>query len=340
MNIRMHRRPIDFVVPQGGESTEPPKKKKPIVTSSNLSGEEVQNIYMSIINSTSKKDEKKVDMKKSDIKKKFKLKKSGESSQIKKHSLLAFFSAAQNGDLQIIKEFVATQSRLLDRRDEFGWTALMISSHCGHLEIVKFLVRSGAAWYGVMDRGGNDAYTLACNGGHPQLAHFLLHHREILSQERIQQMTEEALRSVKRERLWCDDCQKHFYASERGDKKDHQATIPHQLSQLKGARPQSHFLINHMNRGYQLLRQQGWDGESGLGPRSDGRKFPVKTILKRDRDGLGLDTSQVARVTHFKPNDASSVSRVARQVKIDRSVAEEKEERFRLFTMDFRRSFH
>ena len=40
-----------------------------------------------------------------------------------------------------------------------------------------------------------------------------------------------------------------------------------------------------------------------------GRKFPVKTVLKRDRLGLGSKGSDQARVTHFGPNDCSAVKR-------------------------------
>lgn len=40
-----------------------------------------------------------------------------------------------------------------------------------------------------------------------------------------------------------------------------------------------------------------------------GRKYPVKTVLKRDRLGLGSKGSQQARVTHFGPNDPSAVKR-------------------------------
>lgn len=40
-----------------------------------------------------------------------------------------------------------------------------------------------------------------------------------------------------------------------------------------------------------------------------GRKYPVKTVLKRDRLGLGSKGSQQARVTHFGPNDHSAVKR-------------------------------
>lgn len=47
----------------------------------------------------------------------------------------------------------------------------------------------------------------------------------------------------------------------------------------------------------------------GLGPDGVGRKYPVKTVLKRDRLGLGSKGSQQARVTHFGPNDPSAVKK-------------------------------
>ena len=46
-----------------------------------------------------------------------------------------------------------------------------------------------------------------------------------------------------------------------------------------------------------------------------GRKYPVKTVLKRDRLGLGSKGSQQARVTHFGPNDHSAVKRKHRITK-------------------------
>lgn len=48
---------------------------------------------------------------------------------------------------------------------------------------------------------------------------------------------------------------------------------------------------------------------TGLGPEGIGRKFPVKTVLKRDRLGLGSKGSEQARVTHFGPNDHNAVKR-------------------------------
>jgi hypothetical protein len=64
-----------------------------------------------------------------------------------------------------------------------------------------------------------------------------------------------------------------------------------------------------------MLLSSGWDRNSGLGPAGTGKLYPVKTALKRDRSGLGLEaetgTCCVTQVTHFAAHDASSVADVA-----------------------------
>ena len=34
------------------------------------------------------------------------------------------------------------------------------------------------------------------------------------------------------------------------------------------------------------MRKGGWDGHSGLGGHNEGRLFPVKSVLKADREGF------------------------------------------------------
>ena len=46
----------------------------------------------------------------------------------------------------------------------------------------------------------------------------------------------------------------------------------------------------------------------GLGPEGTGRKFPVKTVLKKDRLGLGSKQKSKARITHFSPKDLAAVA--------------------------------
>ena len=56
-----------------------------------------------------------------------------------------------------------------------------------------------------------------------------------------------------------------------------------------------------------MMVDQGWDRDRGLGHEGrEGKKFPVKTVLKRDRLGLGHGETGKAKVTHFGPGDTRS----------------------------------
>ena len=62
----------------------------------------------------------------------------------------------------------------------------------------------------------------------------------------------------------------------------------------------------------------GWESNKGLGPPGkSGKLFPVKTSLKRDRQGLGLEKSE-KKVTHFQPFDTNSVKKVPKKNEHDR----------------------
>ena len=58
--------------------------------------------------------------------------------------------------------------------------------------------------------------------------------------------------------------------------------------------------------GYKLLKKKGWTEEQGLGKQGEGHKFPVRTILKRNRTGFGLEKVK-AKVTHFRPHDIRAI---------------------------------
>jgi hypothetical protein len=115
----------------------------------------------------------------------------------------------------------------------------------------------------------------------------------------------------------CDTCGELYDAEERGA---HVASVPHQLAaELRRDRlpPRPGFGLSAANRGYQLLVKSGWDERSGLGPDEEhrGRLFPVKSVLKRDRIGLGggegsssSSRDAAAKVTHFGPHDVRSVA--------------------------------
>ena len=82
--------------------------------------------------------------------------------------------------------------------------------------------------------------------------------------------------------------------------------------------------ISPRNPGYKLLKNYGWTEAKGLGKSGQGRKYPIKTILKRDKKvcdhidlyyvcsmldfkGLGLNKAAHSKITHFGPMDKRAV---------------------------------
>ena len=80
-----------------------------------------------------------------------------------------------------------------------------------------------------------------------------------------------------------------------------------------------------------MMLSGGWDKKSGLGPSGSGKLYPVKTILKRDRTGLGLERESgikvTPKVTHFDARDVAGVSDVAKNRDMEDKVALKRDER-------------
>ncbi|CAH8579203.1 unnamed protein product [Schistosoma turkestanicum] len=137
----------------------------------------------------------------------------------------------------------------------------------------------------------------------------------------------------------------HFYhcsvcGGSFNDFKQHVSSIGHQVAEIskKGSKP-SPLLIPPSNKGYQLLTRIGWrdaaldpeyeelktseilltgstneskahscNKDGGLGASRQGRRFPVATVLKRDRLGFGWpNRTNTSRITHFNPGDFRAV---------------------------------
>ncbi len=108
-------------------------------------------------------------------------------------------------------------------------------------------------------------------------------------------------------------------------------------------------MIPEANRGYQMMLSGGWDKKSGLGPSGSGKLYPVKTILKRDRHGLGLEretgSKVTPKVTHFDANDAISVSDGLKESRTERSATLSRQKQMKKVTkekakeVNFRREF-
>ena len=98
-----------------------------------------------------------------------------------------------------------------------------------------------------------------------------------------------------------------------------------------------------------MMLSGGWDKKSGLGPSGLGKLYPVKTILKRDRHGLGLERESgskvTPKVTHFEANDVVSVRDASEDLRTERSATQSRRKQIKKLTKDkvkevkFRREF-
>jgi len=85
----------------------------------------------------------------------------------------------------------------------------------------------------------------------------------------------------------------------------HLRSIVHNFSQSRAAPQRPQFALQN-TRGFRLLRDMCWNGESGLGPREDGPVAPIATTLRVDRRGVGVPAAFKARVTHFHGEELSA----------------------------------
>jgi hypothetical protein len=221
----------------------------------------------------------------------------------------SFLKAVQAGDLDLVRQLLSRGGgrSLLECRDRYGWSPIMIAAGEGRKAVAEFLLRQGADVGGVRDRRGLSAEDIARQRGHTELFELL---RD--SQEGRRSKEELDATAASREAVVsCDSCGELYAAAER---RQHLASLGHQLGAAEAARHdlapvRPGFALSEDNRGFRLLVKSGWDGCSGLGEEGRrGRLFPIKSVLKSDRVGLGGEGEKAAaRVTHFGPRDERSV---------------------------------
>ncbi|CAK8692092.1 unnamed protein product [Clavelina lepadiformis] len=260
-------------------------------------------------------------------------------------SVTSFFKAAESGDLATVEKILSSGLIDINAIDQYSWTALMMASYNGHMPVVKLLLLEGASWKDYVDGSAYDAYDLACLGGHHEIAYLLRHQKKLAKSVAMKRTLEMAHRSVKRETLLCKTCQCLYSATTDGKESEnsHHSSTLHQFCKHEKERVSAipHFYLSANNKGYKMLRKEGWDGASGLGSQCKGQKFPVKTILKRDRSGLGCLTQSPARITHFGANDTSAIKSLELVSFSDRKQQlQRKEARERELERKFRCSFH
>ncbi|XP_072044297.1 LOW QUALITY PROTEIN: G patch domain and ankyrin repeat-containing protein 1-like [Amphiura filiformis] len=210
---------------------------------------------------------------------------------------------AQHGDLKKIKDALK-QGCDINTVDDFKWTALMCACHSGQTEVVQYLLKKGASWVDHYDQKGRSALTLAKAAKHMDIYDLLMAY----SHDELPMSTRSRTHRQEANGYSCKICKMDFTEM---SKAEHLSSTVHLFNCQH--KPQSTFYhIPEGNIGFKLLLKDGWDKEQGLGPEGKGAKFPVKTILKRDRQGLGAnpdDPQSRPRVTHFQPHDVAAVKK-------------------------------
>ncbi|KAL3993822.1 Ankyrin repeats (many copies) family protein [Acanthocheilonema viteae] len=214
------------------------------------------------------------------------------------------FKDAANGNMQGVMDYYCGKGMDINISDQYGWTALMCASYAGHLHIVKYLLSMGVD-ISKRSKSGETAADFALKCGHHEIYRCIFSHEKERSKNsgmRCESFLQKIKESGNFEEItrFCDACQ-CTYVGEA-----HLSSVAHLLETRKPVLDPG-YGIPEWNKGYRILRRSGWDEFEGLGRNATGRRYPIKTILKRDKLGLGCARFDAAKVTHFKANDVKAV---------------------------------
>lgn len=290
-----------------------------------LSGEEVSQFYNSVISAPS-----------SQVLKKHSAPKSKKAISVPtgvKLSSDSIFRFAQEGNIEQIKKCVAA-GYSVDQQDAYGWTPLMCATCEGHSEIVAYLLKQGAD------------PDIKCKSGMTPLDIALKIKNNIIIQllesgTTIDESPSCSTTEQSTEEKYCDSCKVHYKVPLIA----HERSIAH-LFNVKKTKLSTYYHIPESNKGFQIMLKSGWDKNKGLGMNAEGRKFPIKTVLKKDRAGIGKH-KEVAKVTHFNAHDNAAVKatkhisiRAVREKTLKKWQRKKVDEISRQREINFRRQFN
>uniref|UniRef100_A0A915D106 G-patch domain-containing protein n=1 Tax=Ditylenchus dipsaci TaxID=166011 RepID=A0A915D106_9BILA len=200
-----------------------------------------------------------------------------------------FLKAAAEGDLASVKLF-CKRGIDIEVEDMFRWTALMCAASADQV-----------------DCSGRTAASLAEKNGHFWIAGVI---EKCRSEKNDDKLSDSMNKKCQLNKGFCTICQRDY----TGD--NHESSMVHMIH--SGQLPSEGYAygISQSNKGYQMLKSRGWSEKLGLGKNNEGRKYPIKTILKRDTKGLGMHGTEKSRkkVTHFEPFDVRAVESVQTQL--------------------------
>ncbi|CAJ0586994.1 unnamed protein product, partial [Mesorhabditis spiculigera] len=235
-----------------------------------------------------------------------------------------FLRTAEEGNTEEVKRFLESGAPI-DCTDGYGWTALMCASFAGHIETAKLLFNYGAD-LSARNSQHQSAFDLAASKKRRDILKLLIGIEENVAREKQQKKTVG----------YCQVCKSEYQGSEV----DHLTKTSHLLNVGETGDRHPGYGIPETNVGYKLMKRNGWDEFRGLGREEEGKRFPIRTILKRDRSGLGTGKDK-PRVTHFRPHDTRAVANVKeRKVeKMTRRDIAKKHQKEKEFDLQFRESF-
>ncbi|XP_026756243.2 G patch domain and ankyrin repeat-containing protein 1 homolog [Galleria mellonella] len=222
--------------------------------------------------------------------------------------------SVQNNDVNAVTRALDRYPDKINIIDEYGWSLLMIACQANSVDTVKLLLKRGIDT-NVRDKAGNSARSLVIQNKNYVLANILLSNKEC---NKITSNNSYNKVNVKlKEEYICEICSNRF-----PDKEEHLSSTIHNINASKGKKIPANYVIPETNRGYQLMLKGGWDKESGLGPDGSGKKYPIKTIQKKDRKGLGCkkkkeDNLNKPIVKHKNGKIIASESQRSRRIEIN-----------------------
>lgn len=316
------------------ESSENHVKYKSVFET-NLNGTEVSNFYNSVISSPPEHQNVKKSL--NHLKKNPEKKKVIACSSVNNVKSSSIFLCAQQGDVSGIQQCIENGCSI-NLQDAYGWTPIMCAACEGHYSAVKYLLKLGAN-LNIKCKYGLSVYDIAMKTQNNAIITLLQNGVALAEKETTSSVIPDE--KTDNEEKFCNDCKNVYKVS----KIVHERSIAHLLT-LKKYDISTFYHIPENNKGFQMMLKSGWDKNKGLGVNADGRKFPIKTVFKKDRSCIGKN-KEVPKVTHFNANDETSIkTRQHKSIRVIREKTLKKQERKRLEARDrqreiqFRRLFN
>ncbi|GAB0090380.1 G patch domain and ankyrin repeat-containing protein 1 homolog [Sergentomyia squamirostris] len=210
----------------------------------------------------------------------------------------AYFRATTGNDIDSLKQMDFLDS--VETRDEFGWTALMMAACEGASDTFTFLLEAGAS-ANATDSYGNSVESLARKKGQRGILE-ILENWVFLHGNRGDRDADTVMVSPH----FCETCRIEFRETSRAE---HETSTLHKFNTKSSITFTQRFPVSNSNRGCRIMMKQGWNKQDGLGPSGSGNLFPIKTVRRRGRTGLGVPQDP-PKITHFKPNDPAGVRKI------------------------------